>query len=209
MSIALVVLSWCDGAFLEDQDMWWLSGITREVWFYRRPKLQLFDTFLRATPLLVSTNQGDGVADVLSPVDGVLHMNIKVRSTNLASAGGVGGGGLGDGDFEGMGVGEGWGGEEDPSATVTVDVEVFEEGERAGGGGSGGSEAGEGGSEPNVVAASCTLTGSLVTIAGARGAMVQGQLSVPAVMPWTAETPHLRTVLLTLKDSTGRVVSQG
>ena len=83
VSIALVVLSWCDGAFLEDQDMWWLSGITREVWFYRRPKLQLFDTFLRATPLLVSTNQGGGLADVLSPVDGILDINIKVRTSTL------------------------------------------------------------------------------------------------------------------------------
>ena len=133
-----------------------------------------------------------------------------MRSTNLASAGGVGGGGLGDGDFDGMGVGDGWGAEEDPSASVTVDVEVLEEGGDGGagvGGGSGGDgDGGEGGSKPNVAAASCTLTGSLVTIAGARGAMVHGQLSVPAVKPWTAETPYLRTVLLTLKDSAGRVM---
>lgn len=34
--IALLVLCWCDGAYLEDQDMWWLAGITRDVYLFAR-----------------------------------------------------------------------------------------------------------------------------------------------------------------------------
>lgn len=29
--LAVMVLRWCDGSYLEDQDMWWLSGIFRDV----------------------------------------------------------------------------------------------------------------------------------------------------------------------------------
>jgi beta-galactosidase len=29
--LAVKVMRWCDGSYLEDQDMWWLSGIYREV----------------------------------------------------------------------------------------------------------------------------------------------------------------------------------
>ena len=52
--------------------MWWLSGITRDVWFYRRPKLQLFDAFIRASPVLASDH--GAVVDLLSPVDGKCHV---------------------------------------------------------------------------------------------------------------------------------------
>ena len=32
--LAVQVMRWCDGSYLEDQDMWWLSGIYREVPFF-------------------------------------------------------------------------------------------------------------------------------------------------------------------------------
>ena len=31
------VMRWTDGSYLEDQDHWWLSGIHRDVWVYRKP----------------------------------------------------------------------------------------------------------------------------------------------------------------------------
>ena len=46
--IALYVLCWCDGAYLEDQDMWWLAGITRDVYLYTRPRTHVRDLTVRA-----------------------------------------------------------------------------------------------------------------------------------------------------------------
>ena len=39
--LALEVFRWCDGTYLEDQDMWRMSGISRSVELVRRPKKRL------------------------------------------------------------------------------------------------------------------------------------------------------------------------
>ncbi|EKX47903.1 hypothetical protein GUITHDRAFT_162620 [Guillardia theta CCMP2712] len=36
--LSVRVMRFCDGSYLEDQDMWWLSGIHREVFLYSKPK---------------------------------------------------------------------------------------------------------------------------------------------------------------------------
>ena len=36
--IAMQVMRWCDGSYLEDQDFWRFTGIAREVYLYSRPK---------------------------------------------------------------------------------------------------------------------------------------------------------------------------
>lgn len=41
--IALEVYQWTDGTYLEDQDMWWLSGIFRDVELITSPKDGIFD----------------------------------------------------------------------------------------------------------------------------------------------------------------------
>ncbi|MGP2569562.1 glycoside hydrolase family 2 TIM barrel-domain containing protein [Ornithobacterium rhinotracheale] len=41
--IALEVRRWSDASFLEAQDMWRLSGITRDCYLYARPKMHFFD----------------------------------------------------------------------------------------------------------------------------------------------------------------------
>ncbi|NGN97499.1 beta-galactosidase [Grimontia sp. S25] len=41
--ITAVVLRWCDGSYLEDQDMWWLSGIFRDVTLRKKPKHHIAD----------------------------------------------------------------------------------------------------------------------------------------------------------------------
>ena len=41
--ISVQVLSYSDGAYLEDQDMWWLSGIFRDVYLYYLPTVVLRD----------------------------------------------------------------------------------------------------------------------------------------------------------------------
>jgi len=42
-TLAVRVVQWSDGSYLEDQDMWWLSGIFRSVELYQRPLLHLCD----------------------------------------------------------------------------------------------------------------------------------------------------------------------
>lgn len=42
-TLAVRVYQWSDGSYLEDQDMWWLSGIFRDVYVLRRPVVHLWD----------------------------------------------------------------------------------------------------------------------------------------------------------------------
>lgn len=42
-TLAVQVSRWCDGSYLEDQDKWWLSGIYREVYIEKRPEAFLSD----------------------------------------------------------------------------------------------------------------------------------------------------------------------
>lgn len=41
--IAVMVFRWSDGSYLEDQDMWWLSGIFRSVELLHKPEVHLAD----------------------------------------------------------------------------------------------------------------------------------------------------------------------
>ena len=45
--IAMQVMRWCDGSYLEDQDFWRFTGIAREVYLYARPKAHLEDMVVR------------------------------------------------------------------------------------------------------------------------------------------------------------------
>ena len=44
--LAVEVYRWSDGSYLEDQDMWRLSGIYRDVYFFSTPKLHIRDFFV-------------------------------------------------------------------------------------------------------------------------------------------------------------------
>ncbi|MBP8639860.1 MAG: DUF4981 domain-containing protein [Oscillospiraceae bacterium] len=48
--VSAEVIRFCDGSYLEDQDMWFFSGIYREVYIYAEPKLFLRDIFVRSSP---------------------------------------------------------------------------------------------------------------------------------------------------------------
>lgn len=41
--LAVMVLRWCDGSYLEDQDMWRMSGIFRDVTLLHKPRVHLAD----------------------------------------------------------------------------------------------------------------------------------------------------------------------
>lgn len=45
--LAIQVMQWSDGSYLEDQDMWWLSGIFRDVYIYATPLVHIFDVRVR------------------------------------------------------------------------------------------------------------------------------------------------------------------
>jgi len=49
--LAVQVIRWCDGSYLEDQDHWRMSGIHREVYLMAQPKTHIKDYFVR-TPLI-------------------------------------------------------------------------------------------------------------------------------------------------------------
>lgn len=59
--IAMQVMCWCDGSYLEDQDFWRFTGIAREVYLYARPQAHIADLFI--TPDLVNNYQ-DGTLEV-------------------------------------------------------------------------------------------------------------------------------------------------
>ena len=45
--IAAVVIKWSDASFVEDQDMWWLAGLAREVFLYATPLTHIADVFFK------------------------------------------------------------------------------------------------------------------------------------------------------------------
>lgn len=48
--LAVQVMKWSDGSYLEDQDMWWLSGIHRSVYIQFKPTAYISDMYVK-TPL--------------------------------------------------------------------------------------------------------------------------------------------------------------
>ena len=128
--IAMQVMRWCDGSYLEDQDFWRFTGIAREVYLYARPQAQVEDLF--ATPDLVN-NYRDGKLDV------------KVTT---ASANGK-----------------------------TLELALAD-------------------------ASGRTLQQQSQTI---KGNSVQASFEVANPLKWTAETPNLYTLNITLKDKNGTI----
>ena len=60
--IAMQVMRWCDGTYLEDQDFWRFTGIAREVYLYARPKAHVED-------ITISQDYVNG--------NGVLNVDVK------------------------------------------------------------------------------------------------------------------------------------
>ena len=57
--IAMQVMRWCDGSYLEDQDFWRFTGIAREVYLYARPKTHIEDIVI-----VQDYQDGKGLLDV-------------------------------------------------------------------------------------------------------------------------------------------------
>jgi beta-galactosidase len=65
--LAVQVFRWCDGSYLEDQDFWRMSGITRDVYLVARNPLHVFDFYLHS-----------GLDEAYT--DGLFSLNISLRN---------------------------------------------------------------------------------------------------------------------------------
>jgi beta-galactosidase/beta-glucuronidase len=133
--LAVRVVQWSDGSYLEDQDMWWLSGIFRDVTLIAAPRVHIND-------LRVRTHLDDAYTDAT--------LDVRVR-LDLAGA--------------------------RPAKGVRLACELLDADGR------------------RVVEMSRPVS---------RNVTFKSRISHPA--KWTAETPNLYTLLLTLSDAGGRVL---
>ena len=72
--IAVQVFQWSDGSYLEDQDMWWLSGIFRDVYIYSQPKVNIND-FKIETKLI--NNYSDSKLNISTEIKNNLDKKLK------------------------------------------------------------------------------------------------------------------------------------
>ena len=65
--IAMQVMRWCDGSYLEDQDFWRFTGIAREVYLYATPKTHIQDI---------------GIGQDFADGKGLLNVDVKLAGGN-------------------------------------------------------------------------------------------------------------------------------
>ena len=68
--LTVLVYRYCTGSYLEDQDMWRISGIFRDVHLIKKPNIQIQDFFVRS---YFSDEQYDNAKIVLSYEIGIKH----------------------------------------------------------------------------------------------------------------------------------------
>lgn len=75
--IAMQVMRWCDGSYLEDQDFWRFTGIAREVYLYARPKTHIKDITVGQ-----DWNDGTGMLDVKVALQGKAQVEARLVDAN-------------------------------------------------------------------------------------------------------------------------------
>lgn len=64
-TLSVQVSRWCDGSYIEDQDKWWLSGIYREVYLVRKPRIFIsdyeFTVDMKSTSAVTDTGKSNDV----------------------------------------------------------------------------------------------------------------------------------------------------
>ena len=141
--LAVRVYQWSDGSYLEDQDMWWLSGIFRDVYLLALPPVHVSD-------LTVRTELDESYRDATLSAEILLHNASATDAENHVVAIS-----LLDAQLRPV-----W--EQPLSATVSIPA----------------------GGETKLAEAA----------------------PVSEPKKWSAETPHLYTLIITHKDSSGQVV---
>ncbi len=142
-TIACEVYRWSDGSYLEDQDMFRLSGIHRDVFVYATPKLHIRDYFLKSE----------------FPVDNFNSAVFKVEPSLKNYS-------------------------ENVNGAVTVNVSLLD---------TNGTEV-------------LSLVQKIDQLKSLKDSTFVMQGNVDHPMLWTAETPNLYSVVLSLKDANGQVL---
>ncbi len=92
--LAVLVLKWCDGSYMEDQDKFRMSGIFRDVYLLRRPEKGLedyfvhassdgelkVDCFFRSEPVPVHAVLLDGDNQKAAETEGTKELRMRVES---------------------------------------------------------------------------------------------------------------------------------
>lgn len=147
--LALQVMRWCDGSYLEDQDYWHLSGIQRSVVLYSKPKNHIRDFKVLA---LLDDEYCDGELIIYchtTKSDGYADYSVRAKLLNASGE---------------ICIPE-WTAQVSPGSPMYVRKPFIEE------------------------------EGAALLIH-----------TVPSPHKWTAETPYLYTLLLTLMDSEGQEI---
>ena len=76
--LAVLVLKWCDGSYLEDQDKFRMSGIFRDVYLLKRPEDGVFDYFVTTKISDTSTKKTASVAIRLKYFHDVVPTDIAI-----------------------------------------------------------------------------------------------------------------------------------
>ena len=144
-TLAVQVMRWSDGSYLEDQDMWLLSGIQRDVILYTKPKVSVQD-------FIVHTELDNRYEDA------TLHIKAQLSSTEVPSE-------------------------------YTVEAMLYDHAD-----------------QPIFEAPLSTrFSDRTLYRPGKKGWAVVSQV-IPNPHKWTAETPYLYTLVLTLRDKEGKAL---
>jgi len=84
--IAMRVMRWCDGSYLEDQDFWRFTGIAREVYLYARPKAHIQDIFVHQD-LVNGFRDGQLSVDITAPAAKGCTVELALTSPSGQPAG--------------------------------------------------------------------------------------------------------------------------
>ena len=83
--VAVMVMRFCDGSYLECQDMWRMSGITRDVYIYSTPRVHISDYKLVAR---IDERSGDGLMELGVDLSGraAAHMVVEAELRDSSGA---------------------------------------------------------------------------------------------------------------------------
>ncbi len=143
--LAVEVYRWSDGSYLEDQDMWRMSGIYRDVYMFSTADIHISDFWARC--------------DLDSNYDNA-ELFLDADIVNYGSQG---------------------------QAAHTLEVSLLD-------------PAGE------PVGSGPLMTADIASVAAGQEIGLELQAPVDSPLKWSAETPYLYELLLSLKDSAGNVV---
>lgn len=80
--IAVQVSRWCDGSYIEDQDKWWLSGIYREVYLIKKPNIFIadYEIISTVTPVQMKKQSKDDRAIISTAIAASITVSVLVES---------------------------------------------------------------------------------------------------------------------------------